>query len=152
MLGGKKIKFRRHIGRDRETHPNHNKNTGEIILKRKNERTQEFQNPYTKEKCSVYPAIAGKNLKLLEQYGFKIHRQDGLQNKEKRQVSILGICPVCKQPMSYCDGNIAVCRNPDCKGTRYTVFENGEEVVRYNHTVYKTINIDSQRYREKLFE
>lgn len=120
-------------------------------MKKTAKRISEFQNTYTKEDLSVYPAITGRNLEALEKCGFKISKEKELKNKEQRRSSILGLCPECKQPMTYCGGNIAVCNNPECKGTPYIVTEGDKAVVKYHPVIYKTIHINSQRYLDKLF-
>ena len=54
-----------------------------------------------------------------EYYGLNpVSRRTKDENKlKKQQEKLLGICPICKQQMSYVLGtNVVVCKNPSCKG------------------------------------
>ena len=55
------------------------------------------------------------------------------ENKLKKQrEKLLGICPVCKQPMTYVSGtNIISCTNPKCRGKEYKVtLKDGTEITK----------------------
>ena len=108
-------------------------------------------NPYTKEDLTVYP-IADIVRKALKEYGMSVNEEKEIKNKEKRKNAMIGVCPVCGQPMSYIGGNVLVCKNEGCKGVPYKVIENDEEVTKYRQPVYKTLHIKSQGYLEKILD
>ena len=120
-------------------------------MKKTTKRVWDFKNSYTNEDLTVY-SIASVLEKALSGTDYKVSVDDRpVQNKEKRKNAILGVCPVCKEPLSYSTGNVAVCKNEKCNGVPYTVMV-GEEEKTYYTPVYKILHINSETFTSKIFE
>ena len=120
-------------------------------MKKQNKRVWDFKNSYTNEDLTVYP-ITSILEKALSGTKFKVNEDTTeIANKEKRKNAILGACPICKEPLSYSVGNVAVCKNEKCKGASRTIMIGEEEKTIYS-PIYKFLHINSETFASKIFE
>lgn len=73
--------------------------------------------------------------------------------KTKEQEKFLGVCKVCKQPMSYVQGtNTVVCKNTECKGYKHVKKDKeGNKIVTYS-PVFRVLGEKGEKYAKYLFE
>ena len=62
------------------------------------------------------------------------------------------LCPACRQPMTYCGGNIMVCQNERCKGIahKFVDSETGKEKIWYSAS-YHVLDEKGEKIAERLF-
>lgn len=75
-------------------------------------------------------------------------------DKEKlkaQQEKLVGTCRVCKKPLTWIEGNICACQNPDCRGFKMTgTNEDGTEKV-YYIPVTRVLNDKAAEIAQNLF-
>lgn len=85
--------------------------------------------------------------------GFQINTKKKDEKKiAKQKEKLLGVCPVCKEPMNYVSGtNIISCKNEKCKGYKRTKETTDGEKVWYD-PVFRTLDEKGSAIARRLFE
>lgn len=76
------------------------------------------------------------------------------ENKLKKQrEKLAGVCPICKQSMTYISGtNIMTCANPKCKGKEYKVtLKDGTEVTR-SESINRLLSDNTAKIASTIFD
>lgn len=79
-------------------------------------------------------------------------KKNRIQDLEAKQKKFVGVCKICKEPMTWIPGtNVVSCTNPECKGIEVKKKDvEGEDVI-IHIPVNRVISSDSMGYAERLF-
>jgi hypothetical protein len=98
-----------------------------IILRKEKNGTRYFGfNEIAKEKFGITPTS-----KQIQNVG---KRKESEQKFEK-----FNFCKNCKKPLSYMGGNVACCKNPDCKKPMFKLLDN--KTKNYAQSVYGEMGV-----------